>query len=386
MADKTQRRTLRLGDRIADFIVAGLLGQGGFGDIYYVESKVEPGKTYAMKIEPVDFKGNGLLNERSILQQIQGSPYFPKYLDSGHTLFFRYLVMECLGPSLSDVRRVLPDRRFLLSTVLRLGIETLRAIQSFHEKGFIHRDIKPSNFLLRPGKPTPIALIDFGLARRYVHRSNGELIPPRHHAGFVGTTKYASLNAHEGMELGRRDDVFSWLFSLFEMATGTLPWVISRDRHETYESKQGADIAGFCAQMPPQILAIYEHIATYSFEDEPRYDFIISLLVEAMDDANCGWDDPFDWEGLSDDDCARISPAIPLQSQHNDYPQPSRLIPEPRRPTAPPSPSNSISGSYAESEGEKEPKRPKRPQPSPVKRKGKHPVASAPNRQPCNVL
>jgi hypothetical protein len=140
--------------------------------------------------------------------------------------------------------------------------------------------------------------------------------------------------------------------------------------------------------MPTQVFAIYEHIATYGFEDEPRYDFIISLLVEAMDDANCGWDDPFDWETLSEDDCAKISPVISLRSQHNDYPQPSKLVPEGRRPAPHEqrSSSNSISGSYAESDAEKEPKRPKRPQQPPAKKKGKHPVASAPNREPCNVL
>jgi serine/threonine protein kinase len=70
----------------------------------------------------------------------------------------------CLGLSLWDVRRVLPHGHISVSTGLRVGIQMLRAIQSFHERGFVHRSVKPSNFMLRPGKPKP-ALIDFGLAR-----------------------------------------------------------------------------------------------------------------------------------------------------------------------------------------------------------------------------
>jgi serine/threonine protein kinase len=310
MSAKADRRSLHPGDRLADFRVGTVLGHGGFGDVYSVHSRADPGQTFAMKVEPVESKH--IPNERCILQQLQSSPYFPRYVDSGHTLLFRYMVMECLGPSLSDVRRALPSRCFSLSTSLRLGIEMLRAIQSMHERGFLHRDVKPSNFELRSGAPTPIALIDFGLARRYVSRSDGELIPPRDDPGFVGTTKYASFNAHEGRELSRRDDVFSWLISLFELITGDVPWVTSRDRDETYYSKRKADLAKFCRALPPQMYAMYKHILTYEFEDEPKYDWLVALVLEMMDDAGCQADDPFDWETLSESECANISPVVPL--------------------------------------------------------------------------
>jgi serine/threonine protein kinase len=260
-----------------------------------------------MKVEPVNTKHSGIQNERCILQQLQSSPYFPKYVASGHTLLFRYMVMECLGPSLSDVRRALPLRRFSLSTSLRLGIEMLRAIQSMHERGFLHRDVKPSNFQLRPAGPTLLVLIDFGLARRYISRSDGSLIPPRDHAGFVGTARYASLNAHAGRELGRRDDIYSWLISLFELMTGDVPWVGDPD-----DSKRKVDVAKFCRTLPPQMYKMYRRIVKYEFEDEPHYDSLVALMLEMMDDAGCQPEDPFDWEALSEEECAKISPVVPL--------------------------------------------------------------------------
>jgi serine/threonine protein kinase len=310
MSAKAHRRSLHPGDRLADFRVASVLGHGGFGDVYSVHSRADPGQTFAMKVEPVENKH--IPNERCILQQLQSSPYFPRFVDSGHTLLFRYMVMECLGPSLSDVRRALPSKHFSLSTSLRLGIEMLRAIQAMHERGFLHRDIKPSNFQLRPGKPTPIALIDFGLARRFVSRSDGELIPPHDHAGFVGTSKYASFNAHEGRELGRRDDVFSWMISLFELITGDVPWVSSGDHCATHDSKRKADVAMFCSALPSQMYKMYRHILKYEFEDEPQYDWLVALMVQMMDEAGCRPDDPFDWETLSESECAKLSPVVPL--------------------------------------------------------------------------
>jgi serine/threonine protein kinase len=346
-----QNRILRQGDRLADFVVSRLIGQGGFGNIYYVRSKNSPGEFYAMKTEPLEQKRNGLLNERHILQQIQSSPVFPRYVDSGHTILYRYLVMEFIGPSLSDLRRVFPDRHFSLSTSLRLAVESLRAIQTLHEKGIVHRDIKPSNFLIRLHSPYPVVLIDFGLSRRYLSRTDGSVIAARERVGFVGTTKYASLNAHEGRDLGRRDDLFSWIFSLFELMTGGLPWPASRDRAESYAAKQAADIAQFCAPLPRQIFALYEEITRYAFEDTPRYDVLAELLFDAMGDAGCDSEEPFDWAAISEEDWERISPLARLETQHNDYPQLQEYIAgreeRPRRDN-----SSSISGSYDEDAGE----------------------------------
>ena len=43
---------------------------------------------------------------------------------------------------------------------------------------------------------------DFGLARQYTNAS-GEVRPPRGAAGFRGTVRYASVNAHKNREMGK---------------------------------------------------------------------------------------------------------------------------------------------------------------------------------------
>ena len=41
---------------------------------------------------------------------------------------------------------------------------------------------------------------------------------------FLGTSRYASVSAHEGKELGRKDDLESLFFVLIFLFKGNLPW------------------------------------------------------------------------------------------------------------------------------------------------------------------
>ena len=47
-----------------------------------------------------------------------------------------------------------------------------------------------------------IFMLDFGLARQYTN-AQGEVRPPRGAAGFRGTVRYASMNAHKNKEMGK---------------------------------------------------------------------------------------------------------------------------------------------------------------------------------------
>ena len=62
-------------------------------------------------------------------------------------------------------------------------------------------------------------MIDFGLSRRYVD-DDGQPLPERHDTAFRGSTTYASVHAHHGQDLSRRDDLWSWFYILVEMVDG----------------------------------------------------------------------------------------------------------------------------------------------------------------------
>ena len=67
---------------------------------------------------------------------------------------------------------------FELSTVLKLGIEIIQAIQSIHEFGITHRDLKPSNIMFQMDEQEEchIKLIDFGLSKQF-QTTDGTHVP-----------------------------------------------------------------------------------------------------------------------------------------------------------------------------------------------------------------
>jgi serine/threonine protein kinase len=202
-----------------------------------------------MKVKQIAPKKQALQKELKIIEHLH-SPYFPKFVCYEETTEFRYMVIELCGPSFSTVRRLLPGHRFSLSTVLRSGIEMLRAIEAFHDHGFLHRDIKPSNCLIRPSRRYPLALIDCGLSHPFMDTKKGWLLPPRDRPGFGGTSKYASVNLHAGSELERRDDLYSWFFSMFELWAGQLPWSQCDNKQAVYGTKCSVDITRIHQGMP----------------------------------------------------------------------------------------------------------------------------------------
>ena len=111
--------------------------------------------------------------------------------------------------NLAELRRAQLRGSFSLSTTLRLGYQILKGIEAIHEVGFLHRDVKPSNFAVgrTPSTMRHIFMLDFGLARQYTN-AQGEVRPPRGAAGFRGTVRYASMNAHKNKEMGKFDNIY----------------------------------------------------------------------------------------------------------------------------------------------------------------------------------
>lgn len=70
-----------------------------------------------------------------------------------------------------------------------------------HSKNFLHRDLKPDNFLIGIGKKSNVIyLIDFGLAKKYRDHKSHVHIPYKENKTLAGTARYASINAHLGIE------------------------------------------------------------------------------------------------------------------------------------------------------------------------------------------
>ncbi|KAH0795543.1 CK1 family protein kinase [Histomonas meleagridis] len=286
-------------DIINNYRVIKMIANGGFGSVFFVRENGS-NQPFAMKIEKTNRRTSQFDIEYSVLRQIQGSLYFPKLYSHGSFHQNNYIVMELLGPSLSRLMSSLPNNRYSISTTLRLGMEMVCMLREFHSRGFVHRDIKPSNFLVRYKNPTPLCLIDFGLAKRFINPSTGKPHQQNTVSCFIGTAKYSSLNAHKKVDLGPRDDMISWFHTMIEMLNGELPWNNAHDKEGIMKMKEAISPAELTKNAPKEFENIILSLLQLNYEDLPDYDMILLELSQALRDIGKESSDPYDWEKLSE--------------------------------------------------------------------------------------
>ncbi|EDV29150.1 uncharacterized protein TRIADDRAFT_19397, partial [Trichoplax adhaerens] len=255
------------------------------------------GKEVAVKIEPRDCPKQLLNMEVTVMKNLLGTSHCCEYFGCGRTPTYSFLVMTLQGNNLAQLRRELPRGIFSVSTTLRLTLQLIESIQTIHERGFLHRDIKPSNFAMGKSqeKDKTCYMLDFGLARQYV-TSKGELRRPRSSAGFRGTVRYASINAHHSKELGRHDDLWSLFYMIVEFRLGYLPWRKIRSKDEVTEMKENYDHKQFLRYLPQEFEEFYQHLTTLTYYDRPNYELLKSLVQKAMARKDIKLTESFDWE------------------------------------------------------------------------------------------
>jgi casein kinase 1 alpha len=175
------------------------IGSGSFGEIF-LGVNITNGEEVAVKMEPVKARHPQLLYESKLYKILQGGVGIPHLKWYGTEREHNWLVMELLGPSLEDLFNFC-SRRFTMKTVLMLADQMIGRIEYVHNKNFIHRDIKPDNFLMGIGRHcNKLYIIDFGLAKKYRDSRTKQHIPYREDKNLTGTARYASINAHLGIE------------------------------------------------------------------------------------------------------------------------------------------------------------------------------------------
>jgi tau tubulin kinase len=328
------------------FRVSKKIGHGAFGETYAATDLVTHAEC-AVKVERTDTRRTVLRLEIAALRRLQSCPRIVTYLSSGRQEDYSYVVMTRLGENLAELRKATSANRFTYRTVCYLAPQMIEAIAQVHSHGYLHRDIKPSNFCVggygygqssssfsSPTSPSSssaslhhstssgnhfqvnsscrdVFLIDFGLARKF-RTPNGDIRAPRPMAGFRGTARYASLQSHRGEELGRRDDLWSLLYVLIEMAVGHLPWRRVKDKEGIGRVKEHASNEVLTAPLPPAFHAFRTHLASLRFEDEPNYDFLSSIFRNELGGSTnflLDWEAPA--QGLQDP-----SLYVPVHAEH----------------------------------------------------------------------
>ncbi|XP_043830884.1 casein kinase I-like [Dromiciops gliroides] len=292
-----------------EFIVGGKyhlikkIGSGAFGDIY-LATNLLTGQDVAVKLESQRSKHPQLLYESKVYRILQGGVGIPHMRWFGQEKSYNVLVMDLLGPSLEDLFNYC-SRKFSLKTVVMLADQMITRIEYLHSKNFIHRDIKPDNFLMGMGRHrNKLFLIDFGLAKKYRDGKTKQHIQYRDDKHLTGTARYASINAHLGVEQSRRDDLESLGYVLMYFNRTSLPWQGLRgaSKMQKYEKisekKMTTPIETLCKGFPPEFAIYLNYCRSLRFEETPDYSYLrqlFSLLFRSLAQPHQEGDYTFDW-------------------------------------------------------------------------------------------
>lgn len=267
------------------------IGAGGFGSVYKAKD-LFTGELVAVKLEPHSGKQQLLPYEARVYQQLQHCSVFPTLhyfgVEDGHNV----LVIELLGQSLGNyVKRLgLPLPTEQINVLAR---KLIRVVQKLHDRGFVHRDLKPGNFVLgAPPRQRHLYLLDFGLSKCYWQHNTQQHIPFRDNKHWLGSARYSSVFAHQGLEASRRDDLQCVGFMLALFANGKLPWdgIAVPPKYKTDKNVRLQHLQAICAAKEraiedgslsralPQLQTFLDNIQALQFDQRPDYKLLRTIF------------------------------------------------------------------------------------------------------------
>jgi eukaryotic-like serine/threonine-protein kinase len=218
---------LSIGDRLGQYEVLGMLGQGGMGEVYRAKD-IALKRDVALKALPSGFVRDPerlarFQREAEVLASLDHPNIGPIYgmVESEGA---RALVLALIeGPTLEDRIEAGPATQEEATAIAR---QIADALEYAHDRGVIHRDLKPANVKITP--EGVVKVLDFGLAKvledepSVTSLANSPTLTCGHtRAGVIlGTAAYMSPEQAVGRPVDRRSDIFSFGAVLYELLTG----------------------------------------------------------------------------------------------------------------------------------------------------------------------
>jgi tetratricopeptide (TPR) repeat protein len=228
--------------------ITGKLGKGGMGIVYKAVDTVLD-REVAYKVLPDSLQENSqalknFLREAKSAAKLN-HPGIVTVFDAGEQDGVFYIAMEYVDGN--TLKEIIKHRgKISPGGIVHVLTQMCEALAYAHEQKVVHRDIKTANTMWTRDRKAKI--MDFGLAK--------VIEEVRNHTTVVsGTPYYMSPEQTLGKNVDHRTDIYSLGVSVFELATGTLPF---REGNLPYHHVHTAppDPREFNAELPPLIVNI----------------------------------------------------------------------------------------------------------------------------------
>ena len=222
------------GTTLGPYHVTAKIGEGGMGEVYRArDTKLD--RDVALKVLPQAFTDDPdrlarFEREAKVLASLNhpniGHIYGLEEADGQ-----KALVLELVeGPTLAERIKQGP---IPVDEALPIAKQIAEALEAAHEQGVIHRDLKPANVKVKDDGT--VKVLDFGLAKAFQPDTSEvsasmsptiSLTAAATQMGMViGTAAYMAPEQASGKVVDKRADVWAFGVVLYEMLTGTRPFV-----------------------------------------------------------------------------------------------------------------------------------------------------------------
>lgn len=278
MADNKSIHKFKAGDVFHErYTLEKLIGVGGFADVWRARDNAT-NTVVALKIY-TNLDEDGIKDLSGEYTRMQGLNHTnilkAEHFDSWGNI--PYLVMKyCDGGSLDKKIGKMTNEE-LLDAIVQIN----NGLRYLHENGIVHQDIKPANILIdnTSGHPTYV-LSDFGISSktktRLSHSVNLKNQGTDMTEAYAPPEKFSSKKADRKPD--RKGDIFSFGISVYELATGSMPFDdLSTGRQLLYD---GAEV-DFSEIQDEKIRRITELCMQPAREDRPTAEEVGKMLVSS---------------------------------------------------------------------------------------------------------
>lgn len=207
--------------RIPGYRILRKIGQGAMATVFLAR-QLSLDRDVAIKVLPKKFSQNAKFIERFYKEGKAAAqlnhPNIVAAYDVGQAGEHHYFVMEYVD-GLTVFDKLVKEKRVDEQTAIRNMIQTAKALQHAHARGFVHRDIKPKNIMYTLGGIVKLA--DLGLARAMSDKEAAKAEAGRAY----GTPYYISPEQIRGeVNIGPPADIYGLGATFYHMVTGRVPF------------------------------------------------------------------------------------------------------------------------------------------------------------------